>query len=222
LEWEKLAVSRLKCPNCGTPAAFTPIYLTRGEIFDYVTGTQEAARHPHVVPAVMPQSWRGVEYAILCCQDCKNLFVVKDLIDGKGWRAVYPIPHKPVSDKIPPPVKDEFEEANLCFAIGAYRACAAMCQRTLESLCQNKKVSGLNQLRDDGIISSRLFDRATEIRLWAGIVKHKPIAESVSKDDAEELLTYLDDILNHVYVEPAHYKARKKKREEIENKSAKK
>lgn len=215
-------MSGLKCPTCGSPTPFTPIYLTRGEIFDYVDGTREAASSSKVVEAVMQQSWRGSRYAILCCQDCENLFVVADLPDGGGWRVVYPIPHKTVAKEIPNPVKDEFEEANLCFAIGAYRACAAMCQRTLESLCQNKGVSGLNQLRDDGIISPRLFDRATEIRLWAGIVKHKPIAESVTKDDAEELLTYLDDILNHVYVEPAHYKARKEKREEIENKSAKK
>lgn len=215
-------MSGLKCPNCGTPAAFTPIYLTRGEVFDYVDGTKEAAGRSHVVPAVMPQPWRGIKYAILCCQECASLFVVKDLFDGKGWRVVHPIPHKPVSDKITPPIKDEFEEASLCFAVGAYRACAAMCQITLESLWQNKKVSGLNQLRDDGIISQRLFDRATEIRLWGDIVKHEPIAESVSKDDAEELLTYLEDILNHVYVEQARYEALKQKREEIEKKSAKK
>jgi len=88
-------------------------------------------------------------------------------------------------------------------------------------LWQNKKVSGLNQLRDDGIISQRLFDRATEIRLWGDIVKHEPIAESVSKDDAEELLTYLEDILNHVYVEQARYEAFKQKRKRIEE-SAKK
>lgn len=212
----------LTCPNCGTTTAFTPIYLTRQRVIDYVGGTREAAGSSGVVPAVMPDWWKGIRYAVLCCQECESLFVVKDLLNGDGWRVVYPISHKIASDEIPPPIKEEFEEANLCFAIGAYRACAAMCQRTLESLCQNKEVSGLNQLRDDGIISHRLFDRATEIRLWAGIVKHKPIAESVSKDDAEELLTYLEDILNHVYVEPAHYKARKQKREGMTKKSAKK
>ena len=212
----------IKCPNCGTPAAFTPIYLTRESVYTYTDGTELAARHIHVVPAVMPQPWRGIKYAILCCQECESLFVVKDLYDGKGWRAAYPIPHKPASDKIPEPIRGEFEEASLCFAVGAYRACAAMCQITLESLWQNKKVSGLNQLRDDGIISPGLFDKATEIRLWGDIVKHEPIAESVSKDDAEELLTYLEDILNHVYVEQARYEALKQKRKQIEAKSEKK
>ncbi|NQT31008.1 MAG: DUF4145 domain-containing protein [Deltaproteobacteria bacterium] len=216
-------MSDLKCPICDTAAAFTPIYLAINRVLDYLTGTQQVGVSvPGVIPAVMKQSVQGVEYAILCCQKCDGVFVVANLSDGKGWRVVHPIPHKPASDKIPPRIKSEFEEASLCFAIGAHRACAAMCQRTLESLSQNKKVSGLNQLLEKGIISQGLFDRATEIRLWAGIVKHEPITESVSKDDAEELITYLEDIINHVYVEQARYEALKQKREQMGKKAAKK
>lgn len=209
----------LKCPICDTSAPFTPIHLTSLGVMDYISGTQKASV-PGVVPAVMNKSVLGVQYAILCCQECEGVFTVANLSDGKGWRVVHPIPHQPASDKIPEPIRDEFEEASLCFAVGAHRASAAMCQITLESLWQDKKVSGLNQLLEKGIISQRLFDRATEIRLWGDIVKHEPIAESVSKDDAEELLTYLEDILNHVYVEQARYEALKQKREQIKKKSA--
>ena len=212
----------LKCPNCGTSAPFTPIYLTNREVMDYLRGTRQAgASVPGVIPAVMRQSVHGVQYAILCCQECGGVFVVADLPGDKGWRVVHPIPHKPASDKIPPRIKSEFEEASLCFAVGAYRACVAMCQRTLESLWQNKRVSGLSQLLGDGLISQRLYDRANEIRHWAGITKHKPIAKPVSGEDAEELLAYLDAILNHVYVEPKSFKALKKKRERMEKKPAK-
>lgn len=195
-------------------AAFTPIYLTRESVFDYVTGTKEAAGSSKVVAAVMQQSWRGIQYAILCCQECESLFVVTDSLGDKGWRVVHPIPHKPVAKDIPEPAKSEFEEANLCYAVRAYKACASMCQRTLESLCQNKKVSGLSQLLSDGIISKALFDRATEIRLWAGIIKHQRI-ESVSKEDAEQLLTYLEVILNDIYVEPKRLESLTQKRKEL-------
>ncbi|TRZ54154.1 MAG: DUF4145 domain-containing protein [Dehalococcoidia bacterium] len=214
-------MSGLKCPNCGAATAFTPIFLGSGRVLGFIDGTREAAHSTGVVPAVMKVRWEGIQYALLCCQECGRLFAVADSSNSEGWRVVHPIPHKPASNKIPEPIRGEFEEASLCFAVRAYRACAAMCQITLESLWQNKKVSGLNQLRDDGIISQRLFDRATEIRLWGDIVKHEPIAESVSKDDAEELLTYLEDILNHVYVEQARYEAFKQKRKRIEE-SAKK
>jgi len=187
---------------------------------DYLSGTRQAgASVPGVLQAVMHQSVHGVQYAILCCQGCEGVFVVANLSDTKGWRVVHPIPRKPVSEKIPSRIKSEFEEASLCFAIGAHKACVAMCQRTLESLWQNKKVSGLYDLLDEGIISQTLYDRANEIRHWAGITKHKPIAKPVSEEDAEELLAYLDVILNHVYVEPKSFKALKKKRERIEKQS---
>jgi hypothetical protein len=212
----------LKCPHCGDATAFTPIYLTRQRVLDYVSGTGESATNPQVVAAVMPEYWSGIRYALLRCQSCEHLFVVEETLASTGWFVVYPIPHKAVANEISQPIKGEFEEACLCFAIGAYMACVAMCQITLESLWQNQKVSGLNQLRDDGIISQRLWDRATEIRLWGDIVKHEPLAEPISKDDARELLTYLEDILNHVYAEPAHYKARKQKREQMGKRSAKK
>ncbi len=215
-------MSDLKCPICDTAAAFTPIYLAINRVLDYLTGTQQVGVSvPGVIPAVMKQSVQGVQYAILCCQKCAGVFVVADLHDDKGWRVVHPIPRNPASDKIPPRIKSEFEEANLCFAVGAHRACVAMCQRTLESLWQNKKASGLSQLLKEGIISEKLYDRANEIRHWAGITKHKPIVKPVSEEDAEELLAYLDAILNHVYVEQKSFAALKKKREGLEKKPAK-
>jgi hypothetical protein len=123
-----------------------------------------------------------------------------------------------VSEDIPEPIKGEFEEANICFSIGAYKACIAMCQRTQESICQNKGVSTLNELRDSGIISSGLFDRATEIRLWAGILKHKPIEESISSEDCEELLTYLEMILDSVFISPKRLERLQVKRKDIKSK----
>jgi len=96
-------------------------------------------------------------------------------------------------------------------------ACVAMCQRTLESLCQDKAVSGLNELRDKGIISGALFERATEIRLWAGLTKHKPI-EAISHEDADQLLAYLEMILNSVYVEPKHLDDMQHKRQQLDKK----
>jgi hypothetical protein len=207
----------IQCPICDTATAFTPIFLTPQGVLDYLEGTQRASV-PGVIRAVMHQSVHGVKYAILCCQACDGVFVVADLPDDKGWRVVHPIPYKPASDKIPRRIRTEYEEANLCFAVGAYKACVAMCQRTLESLWHNKRVSGLYELLEKGIISQKLYDRANEIRHWAGITKHKPFAKPVSEVDAEDLLTYLDAILNHVYVEEKSFKALKKKREQIDKK----
>jgi hypothetical protein len=216
-------MSGLKCPNCGTPAAFTPIYITRGEVFHYVIGTKEAATHNYVVPVVMPQSLSGsgIRYAILCCQECESLFVVKELSDGKGWFVVYPIQHKAVAKEIPEPIKGEFEEANLCFATGAHLACLLMCKTVVIALQRQQNVSNLKQLEDKGTISKTLYEQADEVRLWANIIGHEDIVpESVTKEDCEQLLAYVEAVLNAIYVEPARFGALKQKREQMKKKTA--
>jgi hypothetical protein len=207
----------LVCPRCGSPTPLTPLYLSGDRILNYVDGTKSAPYDKKTVQALMQDWYKGVKYAILQCQNCDQCFVVQCLIQKQNeWSSVYPIPTKIVSEEIPASIKDEFEEAYLCFAVGASRASVAMCQRTLESLWRENKASGLNDLLNKGIISKSLFDRATEIRLWAGVTKHAPFTQEVNKDDAEQLLTYLELILNEVYVETKRLEKLRKKREGIE------
>ena len=164
--------------------------------------------------------WKTRRYAILNCQNCECCFVaVQDIVrEESGWFVVHPISRKNVSEEIPEPINSELAEANLCFALGAYRACAAMCQIALEALWRDKEVSGLNELKERGIISEQLFDRATEIRLWANLIKHEVVVEVVTQTEVNELLVYLEAITNSVYVEPKRLSDMKRKREEIEKK----
>jgi hypothetical protein len=157
-------------------------------------------------------------YAILECRACEEHFVAERR--AGEWIAVYPIAHRPVAEEISEPIKSEFEEVHLCFAVRAHRACLSMCQTALEALWRNKGVSGLNELRDKGTISSSLFDQATEVRLWANVAKHKLIHEPIEREDAEQLLGYLEAILHTVYVEPARFAALKQKREQKLGKAA--
>lgn len=213
----------LKCPNCGTPAAFTPIYLTRGEVFDYVVGTKVAAGSSKVVEAVMQQSVHGVEYAILCCQECEGVFVVANLSDTKGWRVVHPIPRRSVAEEIPKPIKEEFGEACLCFAVGAYLACLLMCKTVVIALQRHQNVSNLKQLMEKGTISKTLYEQTDEVRLWANIIGHEDVMpESVTEENCEQLLSYVESVLNAVYVEPARFEALKHERGQIGKKAANK
>lgn len=216
-------MEKIVCPVCGTATSLRPVVIEDEKAFLPEESSDKRAIYGEArVLAVKDADYPyKISYGIYQCQACAERFVAKKhSYEDKEWVAVYPIPHKPVSEEIPEPIKSEYEESNLCFAVGAYQACSSMCQRVLESLCQNKKVAGLNQLKDDGVISSALFDRATEIRLWAGITKHKPLTESVSKEDAEQLLSYLEMILNAVYVEPKRFDAFKQKRKHLEKEAA--
>lgn len=214
-------MGKIVCPHCNTATSLNPVLIEDEYAFmPDRSSEKESVYEKAVVRAIKLAEYSDeVSYGIFQCQACEERFVAKQQkCKDEDWVVAYPVLHKPVAEEIPEPIKGEFEEASLCFAVGAYRACASMCQRTLESLCQNKKVSGLNQLLDKGIISQGLFDRATEIRLWAGIIKHQRI-ESVSKEDAEQLLAYLEVILNHIYVEPKRLDALRQKREQIEKKA---
>jgi len=208
------------CPICSTPTSVNPVPIRDDMAYLPEESTERRAVYGKaVVHAITDDvSPHYVSYGIFQCQACDKRFVAKKHIQDREWVPIYPIPHKSIAEEVPEPIKGEFEEASLCFAVGAYKACASMCQRTQESLCQNKEVSGLNELLSSGIISQALFDRATEIRLWAGIVKHKPIHEPVSEEDAEELLRYLGNILDHVYVEPKRLDALIEKRKQLEKK----
>jgi Domain of unknown function (DUF4145) len=86
-----------------------------------------------------------------------------------------------------------------------------------ESLWRVKHVIGLDGLKNAGTISQNLFDKANEVRLWGNMAKHEGLHESITASDAEDLLTYVELILNAVYVEPAKLANLKQKRESVEH-----
>jgi hypothetical protein len=138
--------------------------------------------------------------------------------ESREWTVVYPFQHKVAAEGIPEPIRSEFEEASLCFVIKAYKACALMCQITLEHVWQDKHVSGLAQLRDDDIISTSLYNRANQVRLWGNLVKHELLTDPVSPEDAEQLLGYLEILLNEIYAEPERLDKLAKKLKKLEKK----
>jgi hypothetical protein len=209
-------MGKLICPHCGDSTAPIPYYFKATVVlhnkalaafiegYPYVEGLTEAITKPEPYQPT---------YGIIVCQSCSELFVARK--EDSGWLAVYPIQHKPVAEEIPEPIRSEFEEANLCFAIGAYKACVTMCMVALESLWRQQKASGLNDLRDRGVISPQQFNQATEIRLWARLVKHEFILDAATREEAEELLTYLEEILHDVYVQPSRLAALAEKRKQV-------
>jgi hypothetical protein len=209
---------KLVCPHCGSFTAFSPAQVIGdGVLLDASSDTYTKWGKVQI-SAITPHKYQFSDeaYAILVCRGCMNYFIAKKEKYTDDWLAAYPIQHKPVASEIPEPIRSEFEEANLCFAIGAYKACVTISMAALESLWQQQKASGLNELRDSGVISPRLFDQATEIRLWARLVKHEPtFSETVTREEAEELLSYLEEILHDVYVRPTRSAALAEKRKQV-------
>ena len=207
-------MANLVCPHCGAYTAPNPNVFKATVTYTQPAGLGTTVRrHEGLAEAVSFDRAGRRNYGVMVCLACDRFFVAK--LSGGEWLAVYPIQHKVAAEDIPEPVRSDFDEANLCLAVGAYKGTLAMCQATMEALWRDKKATGLNDLRDGGIISEQLFLQATEIRLWAGIVKHELLPDAVGKEDAEQLLTYLEGILDAVYVQPARIAAIAQKRKQI-------
>lgn len=212
-------MAKIICPHCDTATALRAVLIEdEHALMPDRSSNRESVYEKAVISAIKEAEYPySVNLGIFQCQACNERFVAKyEQYEDTDWVVVYPIPRKVVADEVPEPIKSEFEEASLCFVVEAYRACTAMCQISLESVWQNQSVSGLKGLLDKGTISSALYDRANEIRLWGNILKHEPITEAVSKEDAEQLLTYLEAILNHIYIEPVRFAELRKKRKALE------
>jgi hypothetical protein len=199
-------MSKLICPHCGDATAPVPFSFKAQIVFEDRALAHAVPTYPYhegTAEAITITEGGQPTYGIIVCQGCARLFVAKK--EDSGWLAVYPIQHKPVAEEIPEPIRSEFEEANLCFAIRAYKACISMCMTALEAAWKDKKVSSLKELKDNGNISENLFERADQVRRWANVVKHQLIHEVVTREEAEQLISYLEQILDAVYVEEKRF-----------------
>jgi hypothetical protein len=130
---------------------------------------------------------------------------------------VFPKPPKVFSSwRIPRPVTDSLLEADRSLQAGANIAACVMFGRALEALCRDilleavpedsrpkaeKKImlgAGINQLKDKKIIDDRLYDWSQQLAAFRNLAAH-PEDISISRNDAEDLQTFVYAIVEYVY-----------------------
>ncbi len=196
----------LVCPHCGVFTSFSPLPLRgRGILLKRSSGDtliwEDVSLHAVTDPRYLGTA--DAYYAIVSCQACEKWFVASRSPYVEEWSSVHPIPHKTASEDIPEPIKSEFEEASLCFAVQAYRACLLVCRAALIDMQRDRGVSNLEELWDKGTISETLYRQAHQVRLWGNLVAHEPVLpDAITKEDCEQVLAYLESLLDAVYVQP--------------------
>jgi len=191
----------LRCPHCGAYTASNPLAF-RGDGIDPTGGFP-----PRKITAWVQATTEGItslpHFAILECMSCRKHFVACKKASNAEWDVVYPLPIRAAPDNLPPGVARAFREAALCFAVEAYGGCLLMARTALIRLQREQKVSKLQELSDQGKISNSLYRQADEVRLWANLVGHEDVPDVVEKEDCEELLAYLEELLHAIYTAPA-------------------
>lgn len=170
----------------------------------------------------------GVFFTISECNSCDFFVLVRRNSFDESIVKVYPDPlPEPAHEKSPAFLKRDLEEANLCFAVGAYRAASVMARRALQSCCIDKGAPDkrlqeqINWLLSEQVITKDIKDWADEVRFTGNDAAHPPEKpeedENVSREDAEDMLGLLKQFVNVLYVAPALAEERRQKRSNSSN-----
>jgi len=132
---------------------------------------------------------------------------------------VFPQPSKSFSScRIPRVVTDSLNEADRSLQAGANIAACVMLGRALEALCRDilqpkseepevapvklkKKLmlgEGIKKLRDTKVIDDRLYDWSQQLQAFRNLAAH-PEDISISREDAGDLQTFVNAIVEYVY-----------------------
>lgn len=152
---------------------------------------------------------------------------------------VYPKPPKTFSSRrIPKIVSDSLKEADLALQAGANIAACAMLGRSLEAICRNilepksndncgvKKTknklmlgNGIKKLHEEKVIDDRLYDWSQQLHAFRNLAAHPDEDITISRNDTEDLQTFVNAIVEYIYDLTdlySEFKKRVEKREQQE------
>lgn len=148
-------------------------------------------------------TWGSGKFSLLKCPRCEGPF----LTDEDSWFGLipmYPPTDSHVNPNLPSPLKSAYTEAKSCFKSKAYTATALMCRKTLEGICVehgakgHNLVSSLKELKDKGVIESRLYEWADALRISGNEAAHD-VNVTISPEDARDILEFTNALLEYVF-----------------------
>ncbi|HUV63583.1 MAG TPA: DUF4145 domain-containing protein [Sedimentisphaerales bacterium] len=134
---------------------------------------------------------------------------------------IYPKPPRTfLSYRIPNSVRDSIGEADKSLQANANIAACVMLGRALEAICRDLLEQpsspspaagakprpkrpimlgeGIRQLKDKGLIDDRLLDWSQQLHAFRNVAAH-PTDEPISREDAEDLQSFVYAIIEYIY-----------------------
>jgi hypothetical protein len=146
----------------------------------------------------------GIKWWIGICNSCHEPVLILN-----RCQVIYPTSMpSPTDVRIPEPMRTDLIEAKTCFSVAAYRGCAVLARRAMQTTCIEKGAkkgelkSQLVELKSNGTITKDLHEWADVVR-WVGNDAAHPNKDQVTKDDAEDILKLSEQFLHVIYVAPA-------------------
>lgn len=127
---------------------------------------------------------------------------------------------------VPSQIASTASEAHICLGAGSPRGAVTLARAVVESVAKDKGIhkgtpqSKIDRLREQGYISDDMRDSAHEIRFAGNAAAHNDVvAESLSIEDAGDIVELMDNILEHIYQRPAKVARIREGREDREAKA---
>ena len=157
---------------------------------------------------------------------------------------IFPKPPKTFSSyRIPKVVSDSITEADRSLQANANIAACVMLGRALEAVCRDvieksktpskdtsttaKKIKpimlgqGIKKMKEIGVIDDRLFDWSQQLHAFRNLAAH-PEDVSISREDTEDLQTFVYAIIEYIYDLTDRYEEFKERLAEKAQKAKKK
>jgi hypothetical protein len=219
------------CPRCGKQSSFDiagslPATFDSSYSIDH-SGKEERGlidrvsslicRHCNQPVVVVEEQWIGDHPA----KEGKYSGIVN--YRGINW---WPLPEAYLSSDIPNNIAGVFAEAAKALYADCPRASAVMARRALEAICVDKgETSGiladrLDALKSKGILQPTLADWAKEVRLIGNVGAHFDPIQTVTMEDAKQLLSFLRELLKYLYELPAELARRKSEGKQSKNEAS--
>lgn len=164
--------------------------------------------------------YHGDKYSVALCRRCNGPFLVREAIYGllgeeatmTDKNVLYPVAPGLNLEGLPDPLARSLAQARRCYSTTLYDACAVMCRRVLEALCETLSADGrslaqrLAELKDNGHIDARLLSWADGVRLVGNEAAHD-VDTAVSAVDARDILEFTEALLMYVVTLDAKFRS---------------
>lgn len=160
---------------------------------------------------VFPGLANGAYIGVTACPACTGVIAVAysrpDNDDALGLLPTSTA--KEPSDLIPAPIRADLFEARKCMTVGAFKAAAAMCRRALQGACvQQGATAGkplyqqIEEVINAAKVHASLKEWADAIRLVGNAGAHPGDdgLETVTREEADDLLSFTEQFLDLTYV----------------------
>ena len=127
---------------------------------------------------------------------------------------------RPVYEDVPDYLAAAAREAWLCHAHGAYIAACAVARAVIEASAKTFEITmngifpKIEELASRNLIWGDLIESAHVVRQFGNDASHGDIVQPVPKDEAEDVLDIMDELLHQLFVSPARSKRLRKSRAE--------